>query len=344
MKTTSRLLLLIIGFVIFYITVVFALSSIRFERLTLLQLLTADKVDPGGWGHSLLRFREIQNIKNINILIVGSSKAYRGYDPRIFKAQNYTAFNMGSTSQTPMNTYFLLKQYLPKIKPKVIVFDLDITDMAMDGYESILDLSANVPISWELLEMSFATGNPHAVTNVLGKLIRDKKWPLASVHQQKMKNEKYISGGYVETMMPDEWVPDDNIKKIKIFDSQLGYTSKILDLAKTFNITIVEVIQPLNDSLLRSIPNYKRIANRLRNSAMKRNVIFIDFNNTMHLNHFDDYQDEFHLNQKGVFKYNKQLLDTLIANKTLLSRDVAPKAPQGEVTAGVPRSSSLLET
>jgi hypothetical protein len=324
MRNTCRLVFLIIGFAIFYFTVVFILSSIQFKGLTLLQILTADKIGPGGWGHSLLRFRELQNIKNVDILFVGSSKAYRGYDPRVFQTKNYAAFNMGSTSQTPMNTYFLLKQYLPKIKPKVIVFDLDITDMAMDGYEGILDLLANIPISWELLEMSVATGNPHAVTNFLGKLIRDQKWPLASFDQQNMKNDKYISGGYVETTIDSEWVADDNIAKIKILNNQLDYCSKILELAKTFNIPIVEVIQPMNDILLRSIPNYKTIADHLKNSAMKRSVIFIDFNNTMHLDPFVDYMDEFHLNQKGVLKYNTVLLDRLMANKVLLPRAVGP--------------------
>ena len=37
---------------------------------------------------------------NIDVLVLGSSHAYRGFDPRIFKKAGIKLFNFGSSGQT----------------------------------------------------------------------------------------------------------------------------------------------------------------------------------------------------------------------------------------------------
>ena len=76
----------------------------------------------GCYGHSLTRMREVKELSDIDVLIIGSSHAYRGIDPRIFKEKGLNTFNLGSSLQTPINTKILLKKYLDKLKPKLVIY------------------------------------------------------------------------------------------------------------------------------------------------------------------------------------------------------------------------------
>jgi hypothetical protein len=309
--TACKTVLFITGFIIFYGAVVFALSSIDLNGCTLLESLAGNRLVTGDRGQSLIRFRELSNIHDIDILFVGSSHAYRGFDPRLFQARGYTSFNMGSKSQTLMNTYFLLKYYLPRIKPRRILIELFPLLLRSDGYESTLDLLANIPMSWELLEMSLATGNPHAVNLCLLKIVRDHKYPLEKYDQRNITDEIYIPGGFVETSKVREKTPEQGAYQIIVLDRQLRYFSKIIEMAKKYDIPITGVIQPLPDDNLRSMSNYKAIVNDLRNIAAKHEVGILAFDDMKSLDPILDYSKDHHLNKSGVLKFNKALLDRL---------------------------------
>ena len=75
----------------------------------------------GAYGHMHSRIREIPEFKNIDILFLGASNAYRGLDTRIFEKNGWKSFNLGSSSQTPLQTFILLDRYLDHLNPKVVV-------------------------------------------------------------------------------------------------------------------------------------------------------------------------------------------------------------------------------
>ena len=52
----------------------------------------------GAYGHMYTRIREAEKVKNIDILFIGSSHAYRGFDTRIAKEYGFESFNLGSSS------------------------------------------------------------------------------------------------------------------------------------------------------------------------------------------------------------------------------------------------------
>ncbi|NHW60088.1 hypothetical protein HA378_33495, partial [Escherichia coli] len=72
-----------------------------------------------------------------------SSHAYRGFDTRVFSKNGISSFNLGSSSQSPINTQVLLKQYLDRIKPKMIVYEVYAGTLSADGVESSLDMLSN---------------------------------------------------------------------------------------------------------------------------------------------------------------------------------------------------------
>ena len=100
----------------------------------------------GGAGHSLNRFDEVKNKENVDILFLGSSHTYRGFDNRIFNnasANGFTSFNLGSSAQTPIQTEVLLNRYLNQLNPKIAIYEVYPITFTLDGIESAMDLISN---------------------------------------------------------------------------------------------------------------------------------------------------------------------------------------------------------
>ena len=116
----------------------------------------------GGYGNNLDRFNEIENYSDIDILFLGSSHAYRGFDPRIFKQHGYSTFNLGSSSQPPYNSYFLLKQYVDILKPKTVLMEVYWGTLALnkESIEATVDIVSNKERSLLDAEMTLKQHNP----------------------------------------------------------------------------------------------------------------------------------------------------------------------------------------
>src|SRR5438067_355769 len=89
-------------------------AHVGYGRYTLLQVLTRNYLAPGGRFFSLARFRDAARHEPVEVVVFGSSHAYRGFDPRVFAAAGHTLVNLGSTNQTPLNSRFLAELYLPR--------------------------------------------------------------------------------------------------------------------------------------------------------------------------------------------------------------------------------------
>jgi len=77
----------------------------------------------------------------VDILFLGSSHSYRGFNPQYFSG--YKTFNLGSSAQTPIQTNLLLKRYLHQLNPKTIVYEVYPISLSIDGVESSSDIIAN---------------------------------------------------------------------------------------------------------------------------------------------------------------------------------------------------------
>ena len=88
-----------------------------------------------------------RKIKNVDVLFLGSSHAYRGFDPRIFRKRGYSSFNLGSSAQTPSQTKVWLKRYLKHLNPKIVIYEVYPGTFSSDGIEASLDL-----VDWFFVE------------------------------------------------------------------------------------------------------------------------------------------------------------------------------------------------
>ena len=96
-------------------------------------------IELDSYGHMYSRISEIKNQEDVDILFLGSSHAYRGFDTRIFLENGYKSFNLGSSAQTPTQTKVLVERYLGSLNPELVIYEVYPKTFTMDGVESSLD-------------------------------------------------------------------------------------------------------------------------------------------------------------------------------------------------------------
>ena len=146
------------------------------------------------------RIKDIRNYRNVDVLFLGSSHCYRTFDTRFYRSQGISCFNLGSSNQTPVQTYVLLKAYLDSINPRFVVFEVHPDIMKNDGIECAVDLLMNTPMTCEATKMAWRTGNMKVINTWLYSLYNQKVCHrLERFHEEPtMDNAEYIPGGYVE--------------------------------------------------------------------------------------------------------------------------------------------------
>src|SRR5690606_20440173 len=110
-------------------------------------------------GHLQTRLGEADTTTHVDILVLGSSHAYRGYDPRIFQERGYRIFNLGSSAQTFLQTEVLMKRYIDSMRPKLVIFDVYPTLFSSDGVESSLELISKGFVNAELGRLIITQNN-----------------------------------------------------------------------------------------------------------------------------------------------------------------------------------------
>ncbi len=324
MRIFSRLVTFIVVFLIAYFGGAVLLSVINIGNRPLMKIATRNPVIPGDFGFTLPRFQEINQHQNIDIVFVGSSHCYRTYDTRIFASNGLRAFNMGTTGQTPLNSYYLLKAYLEKLNPQVVVFDLNYRVMNRDGLESFYDLSTNAPYNSGFWGMALSIGNPHAFNEAISSWILDLLNKAPQYTQKDRDGEAYTPGGYVEFTDYLEVNEADFLQpweepsggyqpqEIELNRSQLAYIARIIELVKSHGAKIVLLTKPEPQENLKVVANYDEISTDFASIAAKYDIPFWDYNKIAHpLKTEKHYHDKEYLNPFGVNIFNALLLRQL---------------------------------
>ena len=151
----------------------------------------------GSPGFTYSRVREIKSYGRVDILVLGSSHAYRGFDPRIFASHNLKMFNLGSSSQSPIETDMLVKKYVDYLKPKIVIYEVYPDVFRNDGVESSIDLVTNDKIDLNTLKMVFKINHLKTYITFIYSFLR-QLFSLDNnfIEQKRIGDDTYISGGY----------------------------------------------------------------------------------------------------------------------------------------------------
>jgi len=261
----------------------------------------------GATGFLNSRIKEVKKIKDVDIVIMGSSLAYRGFDPRIFKEHGIVAFNLGSSGQSPIQSELLLNRYLDNINPDVILFEVIPSLFMSDGVGSALDIIANDRNDFYSIKMAYTINHLKVNITLLYGFYSDIFNRSEKYNEPISKgNDLYIHGGYVQ--------------------KDISYSSRsFLQQNQDFEFTNYQlksfenIINTVEEKGIRLIIMQAPVPKKFYNSVIKRQVFeqkmqelgeYYNFN-YMNLDDILHYYDHGHLNQVGVELFNRELINRL---------------------------------
>lgn len=267
-------------------------------------------INPGGNGHTWTKLRDVDTTSNVDVLILGSSLAYRGIDTRNFEKIGLKAFNLGTTAQTPLQSYFLLEKYLDKLNPKFVIWDVSPLSFSTTGTESFIDLISNCNDCEGFFNMAIEIRNLIVLNAFLKKSMINTK-----VDSNVISNSKtnvYVKGGYVESF--DKKFSTEKMKSFELdFKSiQKKYYYSIIEILNKRNIKILLVFSPVSKNYYSNISNISTFIDFIISDLeFESNNKFVNFNDVLCVSDSMFY-DKIHLNSLGVSIYNQKLLEILL--------------------------------
>ncbi|MFZ1751235.1 MAG: hypothetical protein WAU01_13620 [Saprospiraceae bacterium] len=261
-------------------------------------------------GHTQKMLNDISNFKNIDLLFVGSSRAYRGFDPDVYAEAGYTSFVMGTSNQTPMQTLYLLKKYYPQLTPKWIIMEVNPDIFSNDGVESTIDLISNSPPDLKLSNLVLEIKSIKAINTMIYAAMTHwfglKKY-IKSVPSH--QNHSYHTAGFSKSnLLPYDTIAGNSyFCNIKI--AQLKALDQIIAFAASNDTRIRFVQSPVLPRLYLSCSDNLDFDRILHAKGMYVNYnIYSNFSDT---SFFSDAQ---HLNQNGVMRWNKMIVKDILSN------------------------------
>ncbi len=261
----------------------------------------------GCYGHLNTRVKEIPKYKDIDVLILGSSHAYRGFDTRVFEKEGLKAFNLGSSSQSPMQSYILLHQYLDQLNPKLVVLEVYAGTLGIDGVESSLDLAANNKMDFNYLRTLPDLKNIRSVNSAIYGSFREFLGLNDDFVEDSIQAEdRYVKGGFVETEFRQNPWKNEKTKPWDINPTQIKYLKKNIQFLKDKKVPYLLVQTPITQKLYNSKTNNEEIDRMLSELGEYKN-----FQGELELNDTIDFYDSNHLNQPAVERFSTYFIQYL---------------------------------
>lgn len=254
-----------------------------------------------GGDYLIRKFFELDTVSNVDVMVVGSSHAYRGFDPRLWEEQGLKLFNLGSSSQSFVQTWQIVEEKLHVLEPKLAIIEVNPYMLESDGLESTLGLLPKTETTDEGIRTVLLTNNILAYNAFVYDLYREIcKPPLLATRD--VKGHKYIKGGFVE-------------REMMTFKSGAVHQETSININCVQELALRRTINTLEENnvqiLLIQAPITKEKYSSIRNSE-KLNRFFSAFghpyyNFNLHTD-FDselEFYDSHHLNQAGVIHFQE---------------------------------------
>lgn len=258
------------------------------------------------------RLEDLDNVEEVDILVVGSSRSYRHYDPRIFKKRGINLFVLGSSAQSIIQTHFFIKNYIDKLDPDLVIFDVYPEMFTSEGVESTLDILENSNKNLELGTYSLAYN--HTYVKVFNDLIYSYINELIFNPDLEVSGDPedtYIKGGYVESVLTFAGKEDYQPRFIAFNKEQIEAFDEIIVILNKNDVELMMVQSPMHKGRLESYENLYLVDSLMNSKSLE----LLDFNKNLKTNDSIDFLDSTHLNQIGVEKFNDNFVREILAAK-----------------------------
>jgi hypothetical protein len=249
-------------------------------------------------------YSEFDRTKKYDILFLGSSHCYRSFNPAIFEEGGYSCYNIGSSSQAPLNSYAILEQTIHNCKH--VIFEVYPVAGNLTGTEAYYSMACS-GIPYSLLAPMALELNNLRCYNILSI-----KQFIDHTNGDKEYNIKSHYKGYVETndSLKRTVNYEEIILKKTILDEQIKYVKKIANLCKENNVALTFVYAPIPKEL--KLTNESYFLKKINEVALSNHLNFIDSGRNHNLNSKDHFFDNDHMNNNGVKLFNKSLIKILL--------------------------------
>lgn len=250
----------------------------------------------------LLRIEEIKQFDSLDIVFLGSSRSFMGFDPRIFSTYGYSSYNFSSLAQTPLQTRYLYDKYVKDIDVDLVVFEVNPDVFRTEGTEATISLINNDYIDYEMLKLVWKIKQPMVyntfVFRCLQSILGHKLLFTADIGS-------FVKGtGYVPSM-------GTNMNYLNLFkpdtihcnSEQITEFKKLLNTLNTQHRKYILVQAPVSKNYYKSLIGTDEF-DKLMNSFGE----YYNFNNLITMDDSLDFNDHHHLNSTGVQKFNNALI------------------------------------
>lgn len=258
-----------------------------------------------------------QEENTVDVLCIGSSRVFCDINPAVFwKEQGIASYDLATSSQMIMHSYYAFKEALKTQSPKVAVFEVSQwyagTDENEDGDLPNMALLSGMNNSLERIEVIINGASPAARLDLF------LTFPYFHTRYNELKEEDFTSfdfpeypetgaqgyKGYVEYFFAEtqENFPEEaQTRKESLPEGTKVYIEKMIAMAKEADCRLLFIHTP---SL--SHWDYQEI----REIANANGIEYLNYNNMMEETKIDlktDFIDDGHLNSYGARKLTSHL-------------------------------------
>lgn len=252
-------------------------------------------------------FRIMQDWKGAgeyDVIVLGSSHAYRGYDPREFEKYNLRMYTAGSGFQNTLSSYVLLKEVFTPQKGNIVLIDVFDQTFEGDGTGSYTRLIQNVSSGSAAAELVWRQPDIRTINSLMCRMMSD----LSKVEVP--DEDGYLFNGYCPKSDMLSVAPAETFKSAK-FNSRFGrYLRETIRLVKSKGAVPVLVSHPQPKSNTNT-KFHEDFLSFIDPFIKNENVLYLDYNTDHTLNNLEHFADANHLNQAGVTLFNQVLLEEL---------------------------------
>ncbi len=254
----------------------------------------------------------------IGIFFIGSSRCERGYNPAIINPIiNKQSFNIASPGQTPITSYFLLKQVLQEQQPEYIFYDLALEALMSDHFTTAAYIFDLLPWNRNKIQFLFHGFNfPEQIFFILplyrfrnnfGYIIKYKLLGRKYNNPDEIQYNNYGFSCSSRTYRLDKSEkPNWSFQESEINKKNIVYLRKIKKLCECKNTKLVFLMTPNSNAIDTNFYNKAHFINFSSKLASDLNSHLYYFSaNEIGLIDTVHFQNSNHLNCLGAAKYSE---------------------------------------
>lgn len=296
-----------------YLGIFFLLYKIKINGT--MALLRVDKYFGEKYGqHSSCSLQEFKDQPNYDVIVIGSSHAYRGYDPRIFEKSGFNIYNLGTSAQNISDSYALAETYVTADKTPHVLLDIYEGTLS-DAREGTFKLIQTAPDFSTCVKLARYSQEVRSINLLTYRLFTDYLSPETVTNPREIKymsqDSRYIGKGYVSSSDSVKKTPKTRKPrpKYEVNETAFAYLKQTLEVLTSRGIKVILCSHP--QPPYSRFPNHAEFVAKVEEVAKPYQVLYFDYTNDTQFHEKFHYYDHGHLNQAGVDLYNQLLLEKI---------------------------------